>query len=306
MLRDIAKGEDAQVRAVIAVIKAADADVLILQNMDYDLTGAALAQLVRRLDDYPYSFARLPNTGMQTGLDMDGDGELGGPRDAQGYGRFAGQGGMAVLSRYPILEDQVQDFSDLLWVDLPGAMLPEVDGTPFPGAAAQTAQRLSSTAHWVVPVDVPVIGTVHVLTFHATPPVFDGPEDRNGKRNHDEIIFWQQYLDGMHGPAPPGRFVIAGDANLDPIDGEGLKSAIISLLRDPRLQDVGPTGAAGADTADWREPEPGNLRVDYILPSADWLVKDSGVIWPWPDDAFWDTVQKASRHRLVWIDLLAQ
>ncbi|MEP3055932.1 endonuclease/exonuclease/phosphatase family protein [Ascidiaceihabitans sp.] len=302
LLRDIAKGDDPQVKAVIEVIKAADADILVLQNIDYDLTGAALEQLVRRLDDYPYSFARLPNTGMGTGLDMDGDGRLGGPRDAQGYGRFSGQGGMAILSRYPIVEAKVQDFSELLWTDIPGALLPEVDGAPFPSAEAVAAQRLSSTAHWVVPIETP-LGVVHLLTFHATPPVFDGPEDRNGRRNHDEIIFWQQYLDGAYGDAPTDRFIVIGDANLDPLDGDGLKPAIRSLLRDPRLQDPSPTGAAGTDTADWSDPSPGNLRVGYILPSADWKVVDRSVMWPWPDDAFWEVVQEASRHRLVWVDL---
>jgi hypothetical protein len=39
--------------------------------------------------------------------------------------------------------------------------------------------RLSSKSHWDVPI---VIGrkTVHFLVSHPTPPVFDGPEDRNG------------------------------------------------------------------------------------------------------------------------------
>lgn len=190
----------------------------------------------------------------------------------------------------------------MLWANMEGALLPEINGALFPSAEAIAAQRLSSTAHWVVPIATP-LGLVYLLTFHATPPVFDGPEDRNGRRNHDEIVFWRQFLDGLHGDAPTQRFVVIGDANLDPLDGDGLKPAIRSLLRDPRLQDVSPTGAAGTDTADWREPTPGNLRVDYVLPSADWVVTDSAVMWPWPDDPFWEVVQEASRHRLVWVDL---
>ena len=35
--------------------------------------------------------------------------------------------------------------------------------------------------------------TVHFLVSHPTPPVFDGPEDRNGPRNYDEIRFWADY-----------------------------------------------------------------------------------------------------------------
>ena len=35
---------------------------------------------------------------------------------------------------------------------------------------------------------------MHVLVSHPTPPTFDGPEDRNGLRNADEIAFWKQYV----------------------------------------------------------------------------------------------------------------
>ncbi|MBY5933770.1 endonuclease/exonuclease/phosphatase family protein [Tateyamaria omphalii] len=300
-LRDLARGGDDQIDAVLAVIAHAGADLLALQSIDYDLTGEAL-RLFAEAAGYPHQFALRPNTGLPTGLDMDGDGRLGGPRDAQGYGRFSGQGGMAILSRFPIIEDQVQDLSDLLWTALPGALLPEVEGAPFPSPDAQAAQRLSTTGHWIVPVDTPD-GPFHLMTFHASPPVFDGPEDRNGKRNHDEIRLWQHVLDETVGTAPPGPFVLAGDANLDPEDGSGLKSAIRNLLADPRLADLSPRGHAGTDTVDWTDPVPGDLRVSYVLPSTHWRVVDSGVLWPSPDDPLAKTVETASRHRLVWADL---
>ena len=102
---------------------------------------------------------------------------------------------------------------------------------------------------------------------------------------------------------PADRFVIAGDANLDPDDSDGIRSAIVNLLADMRLQDVRPTGAAGTDTVDWADPVPGNLRVDYVLPSIHWAVLDSGVMWPAADDPEARTVATASRHRLVWVDL---
>ena len=53
--------------------------------------------------------------------------------------------------------------------------------------------RLSSKSHWDVPVKVGG-HTVHVLASHPTPPTFDGEEDRNGRRNHDEIRFWADYV----------------------------------------------------------------------------------------------------------------
>lgn len=301
MLRDLARGKDPQIAAVLDVIATADADVLAIQNFDYDLTAEALSILAKAAD-YPHYFALRPNAGMPTGLDMDGDGKLGGPADAQGYGRFSGHGGMAILSRYPILTDSVQDLSDLLWKDVPDALLPVTADGPFPSADALSVQRLSTTEHWIVPIDVPK-GQFDLMTFHASPPVFDGPEDRNGRRNHDEIRLWQQVLDGDIGTAPANRFVIAGDANLDPDDSDGIRSAIDNLLADMRLRDVRPTGAAGTDTVDWADPVPGNLRVDYVLPSIHWAVLDSGVMWPAADDPEARTVATASRHRLVWVDL---
>ena len=313
LLRDITRGEDKDILAVIEVLLQTAPDIVALQGIDYDLTGEALKALTTRLRaaglDYPHHFATRPNTGMATGLDMDGNGRTAEPRDAQGYGRFSGQGGMAILSRYPILTDDVQDFSALLWEDLPGALLPETNAGAFPSPEARAAQRLSTTGHWVVPVDVPRLGRLTLLSFHASPPVFDGPEDRNGRRNHDEILFWRHFLDGAFGDtAPDIRFVLLGDANNDPAAGEGLKAAIRWALSDPRLQDPAPRsdGSAAAsgdplDTVDWDDPEPGNLRVDYVLPSADLQVVASGVHWPAGDAG--TAAQTASRHRLVWVDL---
>ena len=306
LLRDILRGDDVQIEAVLDVIVQADADILALQGIDFDLTGAALTALLARLPadftGYPYHFAQRPNTGWPTGLDMDGNGRLGERRDAQGYGAFSGQGGMAVISRYPIDQEAVQDFSALLWRDLPGARLPETADGPFPSAAALEVQRLSTTAHWVVPINTPQ-GRINILTYHATPPVFDGPEDRNGRRNADETRFWQLYLDGRVGPTVPGAFVILGDANLDAEAGDGSRAIMADLLADPRLNDPRPEGAMGTDTVDWRSSDIGTMRVDYVLPARSLTIVNSGVLWPPEKDPFADTAANASRHRLVWVDI---
>ncbi len=303
LLRDILAG-DPQVDAVAAVIAKADADVLLLLGVDYDLGLAALGALTDRLAAagaaYPYRFALRPNTGMATGLDVDGDGQRGGAADAQGFGRFAGQGGMAVLSRMPIRSTEVRDFSGLLWRDLPGAILPEA----MPPEVA-AVQRLSTTGHWEVPLDLAGGGTLRLLAFHATPPVFDGPEDRNGRRNHDEAAFWLRLLDGALGlPPPAAPFVILGDANLDPARTEGRAEALDALLAHPGLQDPQPFGAEGPATADFAAKDgPGTMRVDYVLPSAGLRVVGSGVIWPSEGDPMRAVAEAASRHRLVWVDL---
>lgn len=319
LLRDIRRGKDTQIAATIAVIAQTAPDILALQGFDWDYDGVALAAFTDLLSAaglrYPYHLAARPNAGLASDLDLDGDGRRGGPGDAQGYGAFSGRGGIAVLSRFPILQERVQDYSALVWRDMPGALLPRhPDGTAFPSEAAQAIQRLSSTGHWAVPIQLPDDTVLTLLTFQAGPPVFDGPEDRNGRRNHDEILLWQLVLDGTFGPAPKGRFVLAGGANLDPADSDGRRAAIRALLTDPRFQDPGPRsdGAAQAgdqghrgpdalDTVDW--PGPGRLRVDYVLPSRDWQVLGAGVVWPLPGQAGHDDALAASRHRLVWVDL---
>lgn len=325
LLRDILRGDDAQVDAVVRVIIAVQPDVLVMQSFDYDFelqTLKAFAGLLdKRANEYPYLFALRPNTGLQTGIDMNGDGRSGQPEDGQGYGRFSGQGGMVVLSRFPILESEARDFSSFLWRDLPAALLPEAGGEPFPSKEAQLVQRLSTVAHWDVPIELPNNQTLHLFTYHATPPVFDGAEDRNGRRNHDETAFWQQYLNGNL-PEKPAEspFIVLGDANLDPLDGDGRRTALLSLLEHPRIQDPAPRSEGGSDaarkqsgvndshhgdpardTVDWPDVtgRPGNLRVDYVLPSKELHVTDTGVFWPL-DDAL---VATASRHRLVWVDL---
>ncbi|MDD8021541.1 MAG: endonuclease/exonuclease/phosphatase family protein [Paracoccaceae bacterium] len=311
--RDIDTGRDRQITAAVQVVAQTNPDILLLTGFDWDYEGRALrafeAQLAAAGAGYPHLFAPRPNTGMATGLDMDGNGRRGEPRDAQGYGRFSGAGGMAVLSRYPLLSDEARDFSTMLWRDLPDALSAGAGLSPQVAAV----QRLSTTAHWDLPVLLPDGRRLHLWAWAATPPVFDGPEDRNGRRNHDEAAFWLRYLDGRLPQRPtPGPFVLLGDANLDPADGEGRPEALRALLAHPRLQDPKPAskggraaadpgqrGDPGLDTADYGDP-PGNLRVDYVLPSRDLVVTGAGVVWPVTEAA--DTAT-ASRHHLVWVDI---
>lgn len=281
--------------AAQAVIAHLAPDILLLTDFDYDYDGLALAALAEQLD-YPHTFARRPNTGMQTDLDLDGNGRFGEARDAQGYGRFSGDGGMAILSRYAIAPDDVMDLSDVLWRDVKGAVLPT---TMTSDVAA--VQRLSTSGHWIVPVATPA-GLVTLLAYAATPPVFDGPEDRNGLRNRDELRIWTHVLNGEYGASPEG-FVMLGNANLDPDDGDGLRAAMAEFLGDSRLQDP----LAGRRTADWDDDGPGDLRVSYVLPAVTWAVKDAGVFWPAPDEAnaelLGDDGLAAGVHHLVWVDI---
>jgi hypothetical protein len=305
LLRDILTGKDPQVLAVTAVLGRLDADVLALTDFDYDYDLAALSALAEQLEQagapYPYRFALRPNTGLATGLDLDHDGRRGGPRDAMGFGYFSGQGGMAILSRLPVDERKVRDFTGFLWRDLPDALLPE-DMT----ARAHQSQRLSTTGHWEVPLILPDNRRLRLLFWHATPPVFDGPEDRNGRRNHDEAAFWLRLMAGdLPFPPPDPPFVLLGDANLDPVKGDGRPAAITALLSHPDLLHHTPLrqtrDGPSSDTA--RYEQPGGLRAEYVLPSAGLLLSDSGVAGPGntPEDVALYTT--ASRHFPVWAEV---
>lgn len=312
LLRDIASGRDPQVDAALAVIVALDADVLALTGVDYDAGHAALGELQAWLatagSPYPHRFALAPNTGIPTGHDIDGDGRRLGPRDAQGWGRFAGAGGMAILSRLPFDPSAARDHTAFLWADLPDAL-----ATPAPDADLAARQRLSTTGHWQVPVLLPDGGALTLMVWSATPPVFDGPEDRNGRRNHDEAAFWRHLLDSALPFAPPRPpFVLLGDAQLDVADSNGRPAAMRALLAHPALQDPAPRGThARRDPRQTGDPaldtvlyDFGGLRVAYVLPSAGLAVTGAGVMWPPDTDPFAAVLALASRHRPVWVDIV--
>ena len=319
MLRDILAADDPQLAAILAVINDVSPDILLLTDIDFDAGSAVLTAFSSSLaHPYPHLFTLRPNAGLQTGLDLDGDGYAGDDRDAMGYGRFAGDGGMALLSRYPIKAGEVVDYTGLLWRDLPEAGLPMSGEQPFPSAAVFETLRLSSSGHWVVPIDLGE-GQITVLAYSATPPVFDGPEDFNGLRNRDELRLWDHLLEGAFGPVPVHP-VVMGNTNLDPADGDGLRDAMASFLARPDLQDPQPRSAGGLaaadagqigdpalDTVDWPDGRPGNLRVSYILPSNQLEVLRAAVYWPDPEDAksavLGNDGLAAGAHRLVWVDL---
>ncbi|PTX57999.1 endonuclease/exonuclease/phosphatase family metal-dependent hydrolase [Litoreibacter ponti] len=289
LVRDLLRDD-----ALIAVTRLADArpDIAVLQGVDYDHDQVAITLLQERLAalglDLPYRYVRRPNTGLDSGFDLDRNGKLGEPRDMQGYGRFAGQGGMAVLSRFPIDHEASVDLSGALWAEQPEAGLPQTPERPFFSAGALDVLRLHSVAAWDVAIETPT-GRVRVLTFHASTPVFDGPEDRNGLRNAAELRFWSDYIDTLQADA---RFVLAGDFNNDLAAGEGLKPALRALLNHPRLQDPIPEKTG---TAKWRSGL--SLHVDYVLPSRGFRVAGAQV-----ERA--PLAEAGPRHHPVWVDLI--
>jgi hypothetical protein len=243
---------------------------------------------------------------------------------------------MVVLSRFPIETNDVRTFQNLLWKNMPVSAVPAASTSgaeSWYSAADLEIFRLSSKSHWDVPVR---IGdrTLHILASHPTPPAFDGAEDRNGRRNHDEIRLWADYVaEQPHawitddkgiagGLAPDASFVILGDQNADPNDGDSFDRAIDLLLKHSRIDSTHIPVSEGAidaaktqgkannqhkgdpahDTSDFSDGSVGNLRADYVLPSRDLKVRASGVFWPVPGKPGADLVN-CSDHRLVWMDL---
>lgn len=341
------QGGDPAARSIAAVLQRVRPDIVLLNEFDYDAAGEAADLFQRDYLEvgqpgggaplrYPYRYLAPVNTGVPSGLDLDGSGSLGESgrargNDAWGYGLHPGQYGMLVLSRHPIDAQAVRTFQHLLWSAMPAARQPRDPATGRAWYAEPIWQqlRLSSKSHWDVPIDTP-LGRVHLLAAHPTPPVFDGPEDRNGARNFDEIRLWAEYLSDPAAPwlcddagrcgglAPDARFVIAGDLNADPDDGDGVPGAMAQLLQHPRVdggvvpRSDGAAGQAAArglprrgdvssHTGDFG-PSGGTLRLDYVLPSRGFHVRDAGVFWPAGDTAD-AAIAKASDHRLVWIDL---
>jgi hypothetical protein len=371
-------GRRQQAARVAEIIQRVRPEVLLINEFDYidgPVSGNALTDAFQQnylgisqsgqpTISYPYVFVAPSNTGIHSGFDLNNNGQVvstplapGYGDDALGFGEFPGKFGMAVFSMHPIEYQKARTFQHFLWQDMPGALLPDDASTPAPAdwytADELAVLPLSSKSHWDLPIR---IGnrTVHFLVSHPTPPVFDGAEDRNGRRNFDEIRLWADYVTGggtasyiyddtgRHGGlSPAAEFVIAGDQNSDPLDGDSIPGSIQQLLDHPRVNtSVTPASAGGPawaavqgelnlshrsdpafDTADFCDfaprptapfppcTGPGNLRADYVLPSTGLGIDAAGVFWPPPGDPLEYLTGTgfpvpSSDHRLVWVDVL--
>jgi hypothetical protein len=373
-LANLSTPNDVQASNVAEIIQRVRPDILLINEFDYYAPTAEHPEgpLVEAFRDnylavphhgtapidYPHSFVAASNTGISSGFDLN---NLGGTvttpetagygDDSFGFGQFPGQFGMVVYSRFPISTKDIRTFQHFLWKDMPGAKLPDDPATPAPADWYSPAElavfRLSSKSHWDVPIKIRG-ETVHFLVSHPTPPVFDGAEDRNGTRNFDEIRLWADYITpsasgyiyddaGRYGGLGAGeRFVIAGDQNSDPLDGDSIPGSIQQILNDPLVNtSLTPESAGGPywsavqdalnlthrsdpkyDTADFCDTPafppcsgPGNLRADYVLPDVSLDITGSGIFWPVASDPIVYLTGAgfpvpSSDHRAVWVDVV--
>lgn len=261
--RELLSGESRQATRVAQIIQLVRPNVLALLELDWDGSQETLSifhdsYLMRSWSgtsaiEYPYRRQFPSNTGMPVPFDLNADGEIALPEDAQGFGNHEGQYAFSILSQIPLAWDRSRTFQMLLWSSMPGNLMPIADDATPTGIPpdAKEVLRLSSKNH----VDVPLADSeLHFIIAHPTPPIFDGPERRNSLRNHDEIRLIADYIgasvpendewrtaylfddEGTPGGLPDDTpFVVLGDMNADPFDGVSHAGAIWQLLSHPRV-----------------------------------------------------------------------
>ncbi len=321
---DLHDGTNARLRDLARVIADIRPNIILLNEIAYDMPGgpdvdaatsagsnaARFAEMhLAGLEGVPRYRAWMPpvNTGVPTGFDLDNDGRVSSTpapagdsaaaraygNDCHGYGTFPGQYGMALLvdERLVIDEAGIRTFQRFPWSYMQGAFLPfDPSGKPWFTGDEPTYVRLSSKTFASVPVKLPNGATVHLLCSHPTPPAFDGPEQRNRKRNHDEIRLIGEYIDDapflvddaerVGGLGRFDSFIVLGDLNADPRKGDSFKNPIERHLKGNRrvrfdftpVSTVSLPGFDPADTASFK------LRVDYVLPSKDIEIV-GGEVW---------------------------
>jgi endonuclease/exonuclease/phosphatase family metal-dependent hydrolase len=340
-LRKALESNHQQIRNIAEIIQRVNPDIILLNEFDnqendgtnqHQSLKTFIKEYINKNQNdqsgviYPYFYQGQVNTGVNSGVDLDGNGKKGElPGDGFGYGHFSGHFGMALLSKYPIDEAKIRTFQLFKWRDMPNAQQPIDPETskPWFSKEAWQSMRLSSKSHWDIPVEVNG-KIIHILASHPTPPIFDGPEDRNGKRNHDEIRFWADYIStekseyiyddkgSMGGMKSDQPFVILGDLNASNVDGDAMHSGISSLLNNKKIQDAMPKSKGAKlhtpeninalhHTAFWR------MRADYVLPSVlGFKIANSGVFWPTEKESTFRLIKDrsaSSDHRMVWLDL---
>ncbi len=319
------QGVNRQLKGAAEIIQRVRPDILLINEIDVgngDATNARrfceaylnVSQNDQAPIEYQHIFVDEVNTGSPSGFDLDNDGKSNGPGDAWGYGNYVGQYGMAVLSRYPIDRKSIRTFRHLKWRDMPGALIPDgTNGKPEWYSEEEAKQMpLSSKSHWDIPITIEG-KTLHLLCSHPTPPVFDGTEDRNGRRNFDEIRLWKDYITGGKQSeyikddqgqkttlAPAASFIILGDLNADPTKDPAPygQPAIEQLLSHERIKANTPK-LAKDNTCDFG-------RIDYVLPSIDLTVKESGVFAPDERQELHRLIRdrsNSSDHRITWADI---
>lgn len=325
---------DDQVTAAADVVARFDPDLLAINEIEFDRSDVAPAdfvpgrfnagahnaeRLAERLnavtpgEPYTHTLITVGNSGFVWDGPDNGVTEFG----ARGLGTL-GQLNYALLSRHPILEEGVRVITDLPWDALPESTLAHMQAEV--GITAPAGYPLYSKALVIAPVQV-ADRVLYMLLLHTVPPVWDMTRPY---RNYDELRGVRLLLDGSLPGVEPlptdAKFVLLGDFNVDPDDGEALPGAIAQLLDHPRIVPFQPEGGGTAGNHPERNTQASacpsatsidpttdrQLQLDYLLPAATMGEPlDGGVFFPDPLGApgDFDLACRASDHMLLWADL---
>lgn len=337
VLEELEGGMHPQARVLAETVQLNAPDVLVLTGLSYD----EQQQIAATINDeylargqngqsgikYSHVYTAPTNSGIESGADLDGDGRVGGPGDALGYGRYAGERGMAVFSTYPIVKDEVRTFQEFLWQDMPENSIPAGEFSTL----EKSVLPLPSTSLWDIPLEVPGEAEhVHlVATDLNSPPGPTGPDvarSEDQRRMVAEYVAgasWYLYDDeGAYGGLESGSpFVLAGslaDAQeLQTWPGQEIPE-LSSLLEADSIQDPGPKAITEEPLAQRRDAEADPqathgltggdaVRSSYVLPAADLDVDSSGVFWPAEGEFGFNLVDPSDPDspigRLVWLDI---
>ncbi len=157
------------------------------------------------------------------------------------------------MSKYKIDTDNTRTFQEFKWKDMEGAKIPTITLCDDPSKFLKTwavvtiGTLLKSGSKFVCLLKprrrTNIIPTekgdevVHLLMSHPTPPVFD-----TGKTKYktvQRLEFWHHYVQGKDyfyddagkkgGLAEGAKFVMMGDQNLDPLDGDGFSEIMQAI-----------------------------------------------------------------------------
>lgn len=239
----------------------------------------------------------------------------------RGWGEFPGRFNTAILSRFPILVDQVRVIADFAWEDLPDnkiALMKTETGIDVPPGFPLFEKALN-----IVPVQLGDV-VLHLVLLHPVAPAFD---PINTYRNYDELHALRLFLDGQLPGVEPlpadAKFVIIGDLNADPEEGDSIGGAIQQILSHPDVTNVFPAGSgtkgkggkynsylSGCGRDDGSTvTDPGakyQMQLDYVLPSKNLGEPlDSLLFWPnhTTDPEDFELRCQASDHSFLYVDL---
>lgn len=287
---ELASGTDRRATRLADHLTEANPDIVVLTGMDTEQSAVDALRanyLNNPFDDradlnLPYSYLAPGTTGVQSGADLDADGVVGGPNDAWGAGDYEGQGGLVVLSRYPIDPEKIISITALPWHALPGDR-PKAAG--LDGVLAGAIPVMSGGL-WDIPIDYRG-ETVHLLAAQMS----DQPAGVSfaGQRQQDQLRVLADYFTGAayvrddaQRPVHAQRdepVIVAGDLGSMP-QANAARAHLLQVLHHG--QDAAETGAQVLADHSWSTQEAGSVgapaQPDRSVTGIEELLPDSGQV----------------------------